>query len=89
MNATGRSFQRSVDMVSFLGLVDPNRVVEVRASPTDSTKSANVPISELILHHQTSDNKPILLSVPNKYNSTGYEACNIKLYKKQGMDFGD
>ena len=27
INATGRRFQRSVDMVSLVGLVDPNRVV--------------------------------------------------------------
>ena len=76
-------------MVYLVGLVDPNRVAEVKTLPTSRTKKAKVPISELILHHQTSDNKPILLSVPNKYNSTGYETCNIKLYKKQGMDFGD
>ena len=24
-----------------------------------------------------------------KYNSAGYEACYIKLYAKQGMDFGE
>ena len=89
MNATGRRFQYSVGMVSLVGLVDLNMVVEVRASPTDRKKKDKVPISELILRQPTTDNKPILLSVTKKYNSVGYEACYIKLYTKQGIDFGD
>ena len=72
MNATVRRFQCSVDMVFLVGLVDLNRVVLVRVSPTDRTKKAKVPISELILRQITTDNKPIFLSVTKKYNSAGY-----------------
>ena len=53
-------------MISLVGLVDPNRVVEVRASPIDMTTKAKIPISELILRHLTMDNKPIFLSVKKK-----------------------
>ena len=52
--------------------MDLNRVVEVRASPTNRTKKAKVPISELILRQSNTDNKPIFLSVTKKYNSEGY-----------------
>ena len=53
-------------MVSLVGLVGPNMVVEVKASPTARTKNAKEPISELILHQRTADNKPIFLSVTKK-----------------------
>ena len=79
MNSTGRRFQRIVEMVSLVGLVDLNRVVEVRASPTARTKKDKVPISEIILHHSTTDNKPIFLLVTKKYNLAGYGECYIKL----------
>ena len=55
-----------------VGLVDPNRVVEVRSSFTARKKKAKVPISELILRQSNTDNKPIFLSVTKKYNSEGY-----------------
>ena len=89
MNATISRFQCSVGMVSILGLMDPNRVLEVRASPTARIKKAKVQISEIILRQRTADNKPVFLSLKNKYTSVGYEACYIKLYTKKGMDFGD
>ena len=66
MNATVRRFQCSVDMVFLVGLVDLNRVVLVRVSPTDRTKKAKVPISELILRQITTDNKPIFLYATKK-----------------------
>ena len=65
MNAMVRRFQRSVDMILLVGLVDLNRLVEVRVSPTDGTKKAKVPISELVLRQSITDNKPIFLSVTN------------------------
>ena len=61
----------------------------MKVSPTTGTKKAKVPISELILHQRTTDNTPIFLSVTKNYDLAGYEACYIKLYTKQGMDFGD
>ena len=63
-------------------------VVEVKKYPTARKKNAKVPISELILHQRTADNKPIFISVMNKYNVANYEALRIKLYTKQVMDFG-
>ena len=83
MNAIGRRFQNSVNMVSLVRLVDPNMVVEVRASPTDKTKKAKVPISELILHQPTTDNTPIVLLLTKNYN------FYIQLYTKKGMYLGD
>ena len=76
-------------MVSLVGLVNLNMVVEVRASPTARTKKAKVPISELILRHPTTDNKHIALLVTKNYNLAEYEVCYIKLYTKQGMGLGD
>ena len=89
MNAMGKRFQRSAEIVYVVGLVDLNSMAEVRASPTARTKRYKVPISELILRQRTRDNKPIFLLVTKKYNSAGYEACYIKIYTKQGIDFGD
>ena len=79
MNAMGRRFYHSVYMVYLLGLVDLNRVVEVRASITTRMKNAKVQISELILRRRIMDKKTIFLWVTKKYNSTGYEACYNKL----------
>ena len=89
MNATGKRFQRRIEMVYFVGLVYLNRVVEERASPNASTKKSKVPIRELILHQRTRDNKPIFLLATKKFNLVGYKVCYIKLYAKQRMDFGD
>ena len=89
MNDMGRRFQRSVEMVYLVGMVYLNMMVKVKTSPTSSTRRAKVPIIELILRQHTADNKPIFLSATKKYNSESYEACHIKLYMKQGMDFGD
>ena len=55
MNATGLRFQCRKYMVSLVGLVDLNRVMEVRASPTAKTKKSKVQISELILRKCTID----------------------------------
>ena len=63
-------------------MTDPNKVVEVRSSPTARTRKAKIPISELILRQLTTDKKPIFLLVTKKYISEGYEACYIKLYTK-------
>ena len=68
--------------------MDPNRVVEVRSSPTDSRGKSKVPISELILCKRNTYNKTISLSVMKKYNSAGYEACYIKLYKNKAYILG-
>ena len=89
MNATGRRFQCSVDMVTLTGLIDPNRLVEIKASPTSRSKKSKATISELILRHHTKEDKPIFLSVTRKFNSPDFEACYIKLYGKQAYDFGE
>ena len=63
MNAVGRRYQISVEMVCLVGLMDPNRVVEVTASPNSRTKNAKVPINELFLCQLTTDKKPTFLLV--------------------------
>ena len=73
MNTTHRRFQHSVDMVYLVVLVDPNRVAEVRASPTARTEKAKVPMSELILHQHTTYNKSISLLATKKYKLADYE----------------
>ena len=55
MNATGRRFQIIIGMASLVGLMDSNKLVKARASPTARTKKDKVPISELILFQNATD----------------------------------
>ena len=69
MNGHGQHLQASVGMVELLGLNNPNGKVTVGRNPTT--------VHAMILAHSHTDNNPIFLSNPKKWNSTAWQGTYI------------
>ena len=76
MNAYGKRFQNSIDMVELSGLNNPNGKIKGFGS-----------IREKILQHITTDDNPIILSVTKKWGSPLWQGTYVKQSRTEAIDF--
>ena len=76
MNAYGKRFQNSIDMVELSGLNNPNGKINEFGS-----------IREKILQQRTTEGNPIIISVTKKWGSPLWQGTYIKKSRTEAVDF--
>ena len=76
MNAYGKRFQNSIEMVELSGLNNPNGKIKGFGS-----------IRERILQQRTTEENPIILSVTKKWGSPLWQGTYIKQSRTEAIDF--